>query len=127
MGEMTDHVNNYDSNFYVDGEVPMGENAEYYQEDQFEAETYEPGHEPGAGTYTVKSKSKPNPDFYHEPFSEKFKTIEIEHETEKAFLFYTENGSFWCPKKMVRIKDIKDIYSWKIWKGFDYKFTEAKK
>ena len=90
--------------------------------DDYNYKNYEPGFEPGAGTYTVHTKSKPDPDFYHQKFKDLFKTIEVEHETSKAFLFYTEKGNFWCPKKMVRIKDVKDIYSWKIWKSFEYKF-----
>ncbi len=75
---------------------------------------------------TSRPRSKPDPDFYHQPFSELFKTIAVEHETEKAILFYTNKGSFWCPKKMVRIKDKKDIMTWKIWKSFEYKFLPAK-
>lgn len=107
MGDMADHISNYDYGNYDYDHEPEG---------------YEPGIEPGSGTYTVKSKSKSDPEFYYQEFREVFKTIEIEHETEKAFLFYTEKGSFWCPKKLVKIKDIKNIFTWKIWKSMKYDF-----
>ena len=106
MGDIADFINN---------DYDMGPDDPGY-------ESYEPGYEPGAGTYTINKTSKPDPDFYYQEFKGLFKIIEIEHETPKAFLFHTEKGNFWCPKKLVRIKDIKNIFSWKIWKNIEYKF-----
>jgi hypothetical protein len=106
MGDIADHISkdNYD----------YGPN-DYHEE-------YSPGIEPGSGTYVIKPKSKPDPEFYYQEFKGLFKIIEIEHETDKAFLFYTEKGNFWAPKKLIKIKDVKNIFSWKIWKNFTYTF-----
>ena len=112
MGEIADYIINNDYDFGPENPESNGYGQEYY----------EPGIEPGAGTYTVKNKTKSDPDFYHTEFRKLFKIIEIEHETEKAFLFYSNKGSFWCAKRLVRIKDVKDILSWKIWNQFDFKF-----
>jgi hypothetical protein len=112
MGDMADHISYNDYDY----------GPERLESEGYEPESYEPGIEPGAGTYTIKKKTKSDPDFYHIEFRKLFKIIEVEHETEKAFLFYSDKGSFWCAKKLVRIKDIKDILSWKIWNQFEYKF-----
>ena len=105
-----EELNNYDFG-------PIGLESEGYG-----PEAYKPGINPGSGTYTVNKKTKPDPDFYHIEFRKLFKVIEIAHETEQAFLFYSDKGNFWCAKRLVRIKDVKNILSWKIWNQFNFKF-----
>jgi len=68
-----------------------------------------------------------NTTYYHINLSENFKVEAIEHETEKSYLFKGPGYKFWCPKKLIRTMDKKDITKWLVWNKFEANFIEDEK
>jgi hypothetical protein len=80
------------------------------------------------GKYRLKRQSQfeKNPFYYHRKMACIVDgEIIIKHITEKAYLFKTNKGLFWCPKSLIKKNyDDKPCESWLVHKSFKPQFIK---